>query len=129
MAAQFRLIADAGFQAVVNLALPEHKDSLDNEGAIVTGLGMDYVHIPVHFDAPRPEQLRRFCAVMRGYGETPVFVHCIMNYRVSAFMYQYLIMVLGYDAKDARSEMFNHWQPDSVWQEVMSWDRKTIGLV
>ncbi|NKB76960.1 MAG: phosphatase [Gammaproteobacteria bacterium] len=127
-ASQFQLIADAGFLAVINLALPEHKDSIDNEGAIVTGLGMDYVHIPVNFDAPTPEQVRKFCAILKGYNDTPVFVHCIMNYRVSAFMYHYLSKVLGYDAAEARSEMFDRWEPNSTWQDVMSWDKTTMGL-
>ncbi|NKB60889.1 MAG: phosphatase [Gammaproteobacteria bacterium] len=127
-ASQFELIADAGFEAVINLALPEHEDSIDSEGAIVTGLGMDYIHIPVHFDAPTPEQLRKFCAILKGYGDSPVFVHCIMNYRVSAFMYHYLTKVLGYDAQSAKSEMFHRWNPNPVWQEVMNWDKVTIGL-
>lgn len=119
-AGQFEAIAAAGYEAVVNLAMPDHADAIANEGAIVTGLGMTYLHIPVPFDAPRAEHLRRFCALMQALKDRRVFVHCIMNYRVSAFMYQYLRKYEGYDSVSAKSPIFETWQADERWQKMMA---------
>ena len=57
---QFKLIADAGYNVVINLAMPEHENSMDGEGAIITSLGMTYIHIPVPFDAPTDAQFNEF---------------------------------------------------------------------
>lgn len=62
---QFRAVRESGFEAVVNLALPTSDNALANEGSIVTGLGMSYVHIPVDFKAPTTEDFHAFCGVMQ----------------------------------------------------------------
>ena len=47
--------------------------------------------------------------------EVPVHVHCIANYRVSAFFYRYRRDVLGVDEAQARAQMEQVWQPHGVW--------------
>jgi len=47
--------------------------------------------------------------------EVPVHVHCIANYRVSAFFYRYRRDVLGMEETQARAEMEQIWHPESVW--------------
>jgi len=125
---QFPLIAEAGFDSVINLALPQHPDSLADEGALVTGLGMCYCHLPVPFDAPAPLHLQRFCALLEAQREQRLFVHCIMNYRVSAFMYLYLKHVEGYADSDARSPIFDRWQIEPQWQELLQMDPAALGI-
>ncbi|MCG8485969.1 MAG: phosphatase, partial [Chromatiales bacterium] len=49
---QFKDIAQAGFQVVINLAMPNSDNAIPEEGYIVTARKMSYVHIPVPFDAP-----------------------------------------------------------------------------
>ena len=58
---QFRTIREAGFEAVVNLGLPTSDNALPNEGSVVTGLGMSYIHIPVNFQAPTSQDFQSFC--------------------------------------------------------------------
>ncbi len=87
---QFEDIASNGFKLVVNLAMPDSKNVLLDEDSIITLLGMSYIHIPVPFDAPTASQLRQFINVMNAYPEQKIWVHCVANYRVSAFLYQYL---------------------------------------
>ena len=118
---QFEMIAEAGYVAVINLALPDHVDAYVEEGAIVTRLGMKYVHIPVPFDAPEPRHWRQFRDVMNALENEKVFVHCIMNYRVSVFLLHYLQRSQHLSEADARSPMFDRWQPDEVWQGVLNW--------
>jgi hypothetical protein len=44
-----------------------------------------------------------------------VHVHCIANYRVSAFFYRYRRDVLGMNEAEARAEMEQVWHPEGVW--------------
>jgi protein tyrosine phosphatase (PTP) superfamily phosphohydrolase (DUF442 family) len=117
----FGAIARAGYAAVVNLALPSSDNAIDDEGRLVTGLGMSYVHLPVDFEAPTAEDLRRFIAVMRAFAGQRVFVHCAMNLRVSAFMYHFLKHERGLSDDAARSPVLARWEPrmTDVWRDFL----------
>jgi len=125
---QFNLVADAGYRAVINLAMPDHADFLANEDHIVTLLGMTYIHIPVPFKTPEPNHVKQFCAILKSLEGERFFVHCIKNYRVSAFMYHYLHKVEGFDEVRARSAMFSQWEPNEVWLNLLGWSAEDIGL-
>lgn len=63
--AQLADAARRGVQVVINLALHDHaRYSLADEAGCVRGLGMEYVHIPVQFNAPTEENLQAFIAAM-----------------------------------------------------------------
>lgn len=117
--AQFQTIYEAGYQAVINLATPTSENSLPDEGAIVAGLGMEYVPIPVVWAAPRVEDFARFSAEMERLGGKKVFVHCALNYRVSAFVYLYRTLRMGELEETAREDMLSIWQPEGVWAEFI----------
>lgn len=104
-----------GVAHVINLALHTHERALPDETASVTALGMTYTHIPVEFAAPTEDDYARFCAAMAEIGDAPVHVHCIINARVSAFLYRYRRDVLGMDEALARAAMEGVWQPGGVW--------------
>lgn len=125
---QFKLIADAGFGTVINLALPDHPDSIDAEGRLVTALEMNYLHLPVPFAAPNANHLRQFCALLNAQQGRQLFIHCIMNYRVSAFMYHYLRHVKGYSDTQARSPIFDIWDMEPQWQALMELDAASLNL-
>lgn len=112
---QLASLRDLGVRHVVNLGLHSHERALADEAASVAALGMAYIHIPVEFDAPTEDQFAQFCATMAGIGDDPVHVHCIINARVSAFIYRYRRNVLGVDEERARSAMDVIWQPGGVW--------------
>lgn len=128
LAPEFSEIAEAGYGMVVNLAMPDHEKSIENEGAIVTGLGMRYVHLPVAWDAPKSEDVFIFCQLMKLNSHLKIWAHCILNYRVSAFMYHYLTKVEGFSEGEARSPMFEHWQPDDVWSRFIALSATDVGL-
>lgn len=125
---QFREIASIGYQAVVNLAMPDSDDALENEGSLVTSEGMAYFHIPVPFDDPQPAHLKTFFGVMDALEGQKVLVHCQVNARVSAFMHQYLTLTKGKTSEEASSPLLGKWRPrmDDVWKRVLSWDLKDI---
>ena len=94
-----------GVRHIVNLGLHTHEKALPDEAASVARLGMTYIHIPVDFQNPTDQDFDKFCAVMEELADVPVHVHCIANYRVSAFFYRYRRDVLGWDDAKARAEM------------------------
>jgi protein tyrosine phosphatase (PTP) superfamily phosphohydrolase (DUF442 family) len=102
---------------IINLGLHTHEKALPDEAASVSRLGMAYIHIPVDFQNPTDEDFARFCAEMAQLrdAKVPVHVHCIANYRVSAFFYRYRRDVLGMDEARARADMEQVWQPKGVW--------------
>lgn len=112
---QLGRIAALGICHVVNLALHTHPQALPDEGASVAALGMSYTHIPVAFDNPTEQDFTRFCAAMASFGNDPVHVHCIINARVSAFLFRYRRDVLGIDPAQARAALTMIWEPDGVW--------------
>ena len=112
---QLAEIQGLGVKHVVNLALHTHEKALPDEAASVSRLGMEYIHIPVDFQNPTEQDFQLFCAVIVRLKDVPVHVHCIANYRVSAFFYRYRRDVLGMDERQARTEMAAIWQPEGVW--------------
>lgn len=126
---QFQVIADDGYRSVVNLALPTSDHAIADEGSIVTGLGMRYFHIPVKFDAPTLDDLRTFIGVMQALEGSKVWVHCVVNARVSAFLYHYLRHVRGLPESASRSPLLARWEPrmDDTWRAFMKLDDSAIG--
>jgi protein tyrosine phosphatase (PTP) superfamily phosphohydrolase (DUF442 family) len=109
-----------GVRHVVNLGLHSHEKALPDEASSVRALGMAYIHIPVDFKNPTDADFDRFCTVMAELQSVPVHVHCIANYRVSAFVYRWRRDVLGMDEAAARPDLEQVWQPDAVWQDFIA---------
>lgn len=116
---QFRAIREAGFEAVINLALPTSDNALANEGSIVTGLGMSYVHIPVDFKMPTAQDFRAFCRVLEAFEGRRAFVHCAANMRVSAFVFLYRVLQERTPRAEAERDLHAIWQPDEVWSRFI----------
>jgi len=126
---QFEDIARAGYSTVINLAMHDSEGALAEEGNLVAGLGMSYVHLPVPFDAPNAAHLRKFVRLMRALEGEKVFVHCVVNARVSAFMYKYLTLTQHSAPEDATSPVLEQWSPsmDAAWQSFMALGAEALG--
>ncbi len=115
----FAALRQAGFDVVINLALPTSDNALPNEGELVSAQGMTYVHIPVKFDAPQSEDFDRFTRVLDACAGQRVFVHCAANMRVSAFVFLHRLSH-RVDRATAESDLTRIWQPDGVWREFVN---------
>ena len=104
-----------GVETVINLGLHSHPQAIADEAGSLAALGIDYIYIPVAFDAPREADFERFCVAMAAAQGNVLHVHCIMNLRVSAFIYRYRRDVLHHDASEARAMMHRIWQPAGIW--------------
>lgn len=119
-AAQLAAIAGLGVRHVINLGLHTHEHALPDERGDVTRLGMIYTHIPVDFTAPTDADFDAFRAAFEATPPDQVHVHCIFNWRVSAFFYRYRRDVLGMDEAAARADMDPIWQPHGVWADFIA---------
>ena len=114
-AAQFALIREAGYDIVINLALPTSDNALADEGSLVAGLGMTYVHIPVDFSQPTAADFDAFAGVLDAFRSRRVFVHCAMNMRVSAFVFVYRVLRGEATRTEAWHDLKAIWEPDETW--------------
>jgi uncharacterized protein (TIGR01244 family) len=103
-------LAEIGVKHVINLALADHPEALPDADAAMAAAGLRYTHIPVPFDAPGEAHYRAFAAALEA-DDGPVHVHCIMNWRVSAFFYRWN-RTRGMDEAEARGQMEAIWSPD-----------------
>lgn len=117
---ELRALAAAGFELVINLALPTSDNALPNESEIVHALGMAYIPIPVVWEAPRPDDFARFCAAMEANTQRRRFVHCAANYRVASFIYLYRVMRLGWTPQRAERDLYAIWRPDATWRRFIA---------
>ncbi len=116
---ELELIANEGFEVVINLAVPTTSNALENEDKIVSSLNMSYIHIPVDFENPKISDLKLFLNILQALGANKVWIHCAKNYRVSAFMYVYHKYILHTPFEEIDLSIFEKWQPSLVWQELM----------
>ena len=121
-------IAQNGYDVVINLATHNSENAIENEGSIVASLGMTYIHIPVPFEAPTPEHLRKFFRFMNGLSEEKVFVHCAVNARVSAFVFKYLTMEKKMQAKKSSTPLLEQWLPQMnlIWRNFLSLEKSDL---
>jgi uncharacterized protein (TIGR01244 family) len=113
-------IAAAGYRVVINLAMDEPPAQLAGEAELVRSYGMEYVHIPVAWQDPQPADVQRFFQIMDADQDRRVFVHCVMNYRVSAFVYLYRILRQGVLPEHALHDLNHIWRPDGKWAEFIT---------
>ena len=116
----FATMRSAGFEVVINLAMPTSDHALSNEGELVSAQGMTYVHIPVKFDAPTREDFERFMRVMKVFERQRVFVHCAANMRVSAFLFLHRLQAGNVERTQAERDLKRIWEPDGVWRELIN---------
>jgi uncharacterized protein (TIGR01244 family) len=117
-AAQLAAIAEAGFEVVINLALPTSDGALPDERAVVESYGMTYYAIPVVWEQPTTADFQQFQTVLADHAQAPVFVHCAKNLRVSAFVYLHRCLS-GESQTAAAADLAKIWHPNAVWQQFI----------
>jgi len=116
---QLAAVARAGYEIVVNLATLDSEEAVPDEKDVVEALGLEYVHIPVVWERPTRADLDRFFQAMDRCQDKKVFVHCIANARVSAFMALYRMLRLGWPLEKALDDVHRLWVPNETWQRFM----------
>jgi protein tyrosine phosphatase (PTP) superfamily phosphohydrolase (DUF442 family) len=119
----FEAIRSAGFSLVVNLATPASESWNPSEQAIVESLGMTYVGIPVDWENPTLADFEDLAdlldASLDTSGDRQVWVHCALNWRVSAMIYLYQRLRRKQPQESALRNLAAIWVPNQVWQEYI----------
>ena len=118
--AQLRSVAASGVRTVINLALSTSTHALPDERATVTAAGMEYVHLPVNFEAPTAANFADFTAALDARHDRKLFIHCAANWRVSTFVALYRIKTLGWPVEAAIAGLRQVWEPDAVWTHFIA---------
>ena len=105
-------LAEIGVRHVINLAMADHPNALPDAEARFAAKGVAYTHIPVPFPAPEETHYEAFVEALEA-AEKPVHVHCIANWRVSAFFYRYHRDACGMPEPEARALMERQWSPET----------------
>ena len=118
-------LAEIGVKHVINLALDDPPEALANEAALLAAHGIAYTHIPVPFDAPAMTHVAALEQALAAH-PGPSHVHCIMNWRVTAFFYL-LDRAAGVSEPEARARMTAVWNPlasddprAAVWRDLIA---------
>ena len=117
---QFTAVREAGYEGVINLIPPMVPAGFwPGEPEAVAALGMEFVNIPVEWQAPTSQDLMRFFEVMAERGEQRLFIHCVANKRVSVFLFLYRVLCLGMEEADAEDDLDRIWTPAGVWRAFL----------
>ncbi len=110
-----RLAAD-GLEVVIDLR-PEDAGPRRQR---VTAKGIEYVHVPVSWEAPEAGDFERFAKALAEHRDRKVLVQCAANYRASAMTYLYRTLIDEVPERSARPDLEQVWEPNRRWRKYMA---------
>ena len=118
---QLKLIAESGYDAVINLA-PNSvlEGSVISEAEILTANNVKYIHIPVNFNKPKKEDFLEFIIALEENKGKKIWIHCAANMRVSAFVYKYRRDILELKDDEVIKDMKLIWSPNHTWSSFLN---------
>jgi len=116
---QLKRLQNADIDVVINLAKNDSPNALVNEGEILQDLRLPYIQIPVEWENPKLSDLEKFFDTMEKYKSRKLFVHCVLNMRVSVFIYLYRVIKVQIPAEIAILDVRKIWDPNLTWQTFM----------
>jgi protein tyrosine phosphatase (PTP) superfamily phosphohydrolase (DUF442 family) len=121
-AEQLESLAAEGFKAVINLAPVDPVRSPADEGELLRSLELAYYHIPVDWENPRDSDFAEFEGAMAQRPKGKLLIHCMANYRVTAFYSLYARKHLGWSEAQADAFRARIWEGSDypIWQEFIA---------
>ncbi len=116
---QLRALKDAGFERIVFLAFSDSHGSIANEDSQVEKLGMEFVHVPVDWEAPSKADFYLFAGAIERELHKKTLIHCQVNFRASAFSFLYRVLYNDVDMGDAKKDLDSVWVPNETWRNFI----------
>jgi protein tyrosine phosphatase (PTP) superfamily phosphohydrolase (DUF442 family) len=116
---QLELVKAAGFERVAYIAFSNSRGAIVDEDAIVRELGMDYVQVPVIWDAPTTSDFYAFAGAMQREPDKRTLLHCQANFRASAFAFLYRVLYQDVPVAQAKADMNTIWTPNETWRDLI----------
>ncbi len=125
---QLREVAAAGFTAIINLAPVNPPYTPADEAGLAGALGLRYVYLPVDWSNPTDGDFAAFEAAMGQLAAEKLFIHCMANFRVTAFYSLYAQKRLGWSGAQAEAFRARIWAGSDypIWEAYIA--RKTAEL-
>src|SRR5262245_18762559 len=126
--AQLRAVAAEGFTTVINLAPIEPPYSLADTAGLVRTIGLAYYNIPVEWENPRAQDFEAFEQTIVQLPEGKTLIHCIANFRVTAFYSLYAQKHLGWSEVQADAFRAKIWarNDNPVWEQFIARMKRQI---
>ena len=118
-AEQLQLLRDEGYERIIYVAFSDQERSLPHEDRLVKELGMEYVHIPVDWDAPTMNDFELISAALGQAPDKKTLLHCQVNFRASAFSFLYRVLYDDVPIAEAKADMNAVWTPNEVWRDLI----------
>ena len=113
------LAARSGYSRVIFLAFSNHQNALEHEDVMVKALDMEFIHIPVEWEAPSLADFGAFAAAMQAPTQQRTLLHCEVNFRASVFGFLYQVIYESVPMDEAISLMHAIWIPNEVWEDFI----------
>lgn len=115
-AEQLKLIKEYGCSTVINLTLSNAPNHIENEDRICLDLGLNYIHIPIDWETPSPEQCLLVLDLIDHLVQNEiVWIHCTKNDRSSCLMYVYRQFYMNMDMPTSQDLLHEIWEPNETW--------------
>jgi len=112
---QLSMLAERGFDLVINLAPPTSQGAVATEGKLVAENGVTYVNIPVDWLNPTYENFALFSGMLNQAGDRQILVHCQVNKRASIFTFLYQVVHTKVPVQEAFEFVEQVWIPEDQW--------------
>lgn len=113
---QLKLIKEYGCSTVINLALSNAPNHIENEDRICLDLGLNYIHIPIDWETPSAEQCLLVLDLIDHLVQNEiVWIHCTKNDRSSCLMYVYRQFYMNMDMPTSQHLLHEIWEPNETW--------------
>ncbi|KKC44887.1 protein tyrosine phosphatase family protein [Acinetobacter sp. V2] len=115
-AEQLKLIKEYGCSTVINLALSNAPNHIENEDRICLDLGLNYIQIPIDWETPSAEQCLLVLDLIDHLVQNEiVWIHCTKNDRSSCLMYVYRQFYMNMDMPTSQDLLHEIWEPNETW--------------
>ena len=113
------LLGQLGYEAVVYLAPASVPDAVRDEPAILARQGIEFVHVPIPFNAPAVAHFDAVSAALDRLRERKVLVHCQVNMRASTLVFLHRAARLREDPAAAWRDVTRVWIPGGPWKKLV----------
>ncbi len=119
--AQISALAQEGIQVVINLSTSTSEGWMPDEQAQVEAQNITYYEIPVEWESPANDSLKKFLTVIDKHQREKILVHCQENYRAAAFIALYRFNLLGWSEANAFKDLQKIWNPAEypIWKKFI----------
>ena len=112
-------LGSLGVQAVVYLAPSSVADAVKNEPELLERQGIEFVHIPIPFEAPAQAHVIAVSRTLERLSDKRVLVHCQVNLRASTMVFLHRVITLKEEPSRAYEAVSRVWTPEGPWRTLV----------